>query len=37
LVEQRSAGVWTISEGQVIGVRTFPSTGDALDAVGAQQ
>jgi ketosteroid isomerase-like protein len=37
LVEQRSAGVWTVSEGKVIGVRTFPSTGDALAAVGAPQ
>jgi hypothetical protein len=31
------AGVWTIDEGKVIGLRTFPSTGDALDAVEAPQ
>jgi ketosteroid isomerase-like protein len=32
-VEQQSAGVWTISDGKVIGVRTYPTTDDALDAV----
>jgi ketosteroid isomerase-like protein len=37
LVEQRSAGVWKISEDKLIGVRTFPSTGEALDAVGVPQ
>jgi len=37
VVEQQSAGVWTISEGKVIGVRTFPSTADALDAAGVRQ
>jgi len=37
VVEQQSAGVWTISEGKVIGVRTFSSTGDALEAAGVPQ
>jgi ketosteroid isomerase-like protein len=36
-VEQRSAGVWTISDGMVIGVRTYPTTEDALAAAGAAQ
>jgi ketosteroid isomerase-like protein len=33
-VEQRSAGVWEICDGKVIGVRAYASTADALAAVG---
>jgi ketosteroid isomerase-like protein len=33
-VEQRSAGVWTIRDGKVIGSRTYLSLSDALAAVG---
>jgi ketosteroid isomerase-like protein len=33
-VEQRSAGVWTIREGKVIGSRTYLWLADALEAVG---
>lgn len=34
-VEQHSAGVWTISGGKVIGVRTYATEDDALAAVKA--
>jgi ketosteroid isomerase-like protein len=33
-VEQRSAGVWTIREGKVVGVRAYGSATEALEAVG---
>jgi uncharacterized protein len=33
-VEQRSAGVWTIREGKVVGVRAYASPAEALEAVG---
>jgi ketosteroid isomerase-like protein len=33
-VEQRSAGVWTISNGKVIRVRSYASPAEALEAVG---
>jgi ketosteroid isomerase-like protein len=33
-VEQRSAGVWTIRDGKVAGVRAYASTTEALDAAG---
>jgi ketosteroid isomerase-like protein len=33
-VEQRSAGVWTIRDGKVIGSRTYRLLADALEAVG---
>lgn len=34
LVEQQNAGVWTISDGKLIGACTYPSMSDALKAVG---
>lgn len=33
-VEQRSAGVWTVRDGKVIGSRTYLLVADALEAVG---
>jgi ketosteroid isomerase-like protein len=33
-VEQRSTGVWTISDSKVIHVRAYPTSTDALKAVG---
>jgi ketosteroid isomerase-like protein len=33
-VEQRSAGVWTIRDGQIIRVRSYASLAEALQAVG---
>jgi ketosteroid isomerase-like protein len=33
-VEQRSAGVWTIRDGKVVGVRAYLSASEALEAVG---
>jgi ketosteroid isomerase-like protein len=34
LVEQRSAGVWTVSNGKVIRIRSYASRKEALEAVG---
>jgi ketosteroid isomerase-like protein len=36
-VEQRSAGVWTIRDGKVIGSRTYLALSDALAAVGLSE
>jgi ketosteroid isomerase-like protein len=33
-VEQRSAGVWSIRDGQIIRVRSYASVAEALQAVG---
>jgi ketosteroid isomerase-like protein len=33
-VEQRSAGVWTVRDGQIIRVRSYASLAEALQAVG---
>jgi ketosteroid isomerase-like protein len=33
-VEQRSAGVWTIRDGKVAGVRAYASAAEALESVG---
>ena len=33
-VEQRSAGVWTIRDGKVVGVSAYVSASQALEAVG---
>lgn len=33
-VEQRSVGVWTISDGKVIRIRSYASRAEALEAVG---
>jgi ketosteroid isomerase-like protein len=33
-VEQRSAGVWTIHDGKIMRVRAYPSSTEALEAVG---
>jgi ketosteroid isomerase-like protein len=36
-VEQRSAGVWSVRDGKVIGSRTYLLLADALDAVGLSE
>jgi ketosteroid isomerase-like protein len=37
LVEQRSAGVWTFRDGKVIGVRSYATPEEALDAVAQSE